>query len=103
MQNNNTTLKQKIYSEVTGCMAGGLTYSNKWSLNHVAFDYYEAGKNKVKKIALLQETALMIDERGITENEARQVINAIENKKKYRTGKGIFDSLGESRLNYFDA
>ena len=103
MHNNNTTLKQKIYSEVTGYMSGGLSFSGHWSLDNVADDYIEYGKNKAKKIALLQETALKINERGITDNEARQIINAIENKKKYRTCKGIFDSIGESRLNYFDA
>ena len=91
------TLKQQVYSAVTGNLSGGFTVEGSMS------DYTSCGKDKTKKVKLLQETALEIHKKGISEQDARQVINAIENKKRFLTFGGIFNSLGERELNYFDA
>ena len=96
MHNKNVTTKQKIYSEITGTLQDGCTYNN--------FDYrYKAcGKDKLKKTDLIKTIAKEIKV-TISESEARQIINAVENKKHFLTFKGIFNSLGITKVNYFDA
>ena len=87
MHNSGVTLKQAIYSEITGeCIDG-------WNFNGFSYMY---PNTKAEQITFIRTEAIKIDKKGLTEIEARQVINAINNKKGYLKTSAIFNSLGSN-------